>query len=423
MSAAFVIAARRTAVAPRDGAFAAVEVAELAAAPMRAVLADTGLAPREVDDVILGNALYGGGNPARVAALAAGLPEDTAALTLDTQCCAGLDAVMLAAGRVAAGEATAIIAGGVESFSRAPIRLRRPRDKDEAPREYARPPFTPWPARDPDMIEAAAALARALAITRAAQEAFAVESHRKALAHGAAAQGHDREIVDVAGLDRDAFMRALTDRTCARLPALAGDPAHAVTAATVAVEADAAAVVLVVAEDLAARLTTARPIRVLGGARRGGDPAMPGLAPIAAAHAVLERCRLAADAITVAEIMEAFAAQAIACIDGLGLDPARVNRGGGALARGHPIGASGAVLAVRLWHELQREAAGATGLAAIAAAGGLGSALVMGSPQPGCARSATSGNPTAPHGFSNSYAIATRGMAGPTLCLRCPHFE
>jgi acetyl-CoA C-acetyltransferase len=374
MSAAFVVAARRTAVAPRDGALCAVEVAALAAAPIRAVLADAGLAPGEVDDVILGNALYGGGNPARVAALLAGLPEETAALTLDTQCCAGLDAVMLAAARVTAGDAQAIIAGGVESFSRAPIRMRRPLDKDEAPRAYARPPFTPWPERDPDMIAAAASLARALGITRAAQEAFAVESHRKALRHGAAAG----EIIAVAGLERDAFARALTERLCARLPALAGDPQHAVTAATVAVEADAAAVVLVVAEAVAARLTPAgRSVRILGGARRGGDPMMPGLAPVAAARAVLTRYNIDVGAVTVAEIMEAFAVQAIACVDGIRLDPARVNRGGGALARGHPIGASGAVLAARLWHELQREGDGATGLAAIAAAGGLGSALVM----------------------------------------------
>jgi acetyl-CoA C-acetyltransferase len=377
MSAAFIVAARRTAVVPRDGAFRAVAVAHLAAASMRAVLADAGLAPGEVDDVILGNALYGGGNPARVAALLAGLPEETAALTLDTQCCAGLDAVMLAAARVTAGDARAVIAGGVESFSRAPIRMQRPFDKDEAPRAYARPPFTPWPARDPDMIEAAASLARALGVTRQAQEAFAVDSHRKALAHGAAAD-IDHEIVDLAGIERDAFARALTERLCARLPALAGDPRHAVTAATVAVEADAAAVVLVVAAEVAARLTPAgRPVRILGGARRGGDPTMPGLAPVAAARAALARHTIDADAVTVAEIMEAFAVQAIACVDGIGLDSARVNRGGGALARGHPIGASGAVLAVRLWHELQREGDGATGLAAIAAAGGLGSALAM----------------------------------------------
>jgi acetyl-CoA C-acetyltransferase len=341
--------------------------------------ADAGLAPGEVDDVILGNALYGGGNPARLAALAAGLPEETAALTLDTQCCAGLDAVMLAATRVAAGEAQAILAGGVDSFSRAPIRMRRAKDKDEAPREYSRPPFTPWPERDPDMIPAADALARSLGITRAAQEAFAVESHRKALQYGVAAKGRvDREIVPVAGLARDAFTRELTTGLCARLPALTGDDAHAVTAATVAVEADAAAVLLVVAEEVAARLTCAgRPVRILGGARRGGDPTMPGLAPIAAARAALARHAIAPEAVDVAEIMEAFAAQAIACIDGLALDPARVNRGGGALARGHPVGASGAVLAVRLWHQLQQEEEGALGLAAIAAAGGLGSALVM----------------------------------------------
>jgi acetyl-CoA C-acetyltransferase len=373
MSGAFIVAARRTAVAPRDGALRAVEVADLAAAPMRAVLADAGIAPRDVEEVILGNALYGGGNPARIAALAAGLPEDVAALTIDTQCCAGLDAVMLAADRVAAG-ARAVIAGGVESFSRAPIRLHRARHPDEAPHEYSRPPFTPWPERDPDMIPAAAALARSLGVTRLAQEVFAVESHRKTLQRGAAAG----EIVAVAGLSRDAFARTLTAALCARLPALTGDPDHAVTTATVAVEADAAAVVLVVDGDLAARLKSAgHPIRIVGSARRGADPTLPGLAPIAAAHAVLARHGIPAGRVDIAEIMEAFAAQAIACMDGIGLDPARVNRGGGALARGHPIGASGAVLAVRLWHELQQERDGATGLAAIAAAGGLGSAIVM----------------------------------------------
>jgi acetyl-CoA C-acetyltransferase len=373
---AFIVAARRTAVAPRGGALSEVEVAELAAAPMRAVLVDAGLPPEAIDDVILGNALYGGGNPARLAALLAGISADAPALTLDTQCCAGLDAVLLAATQVAAGKVDAIIAGGVESFSRAPLRLRRPKSKDEAPQEYARPPFTPWPERDPDMIASAAALARALGIARDAQEAFAVESHRKALQ----ADDHSLagEIVPLGDLACDAFTRQLKPSLCARLPALAGDEAHAVTAATVAVEADAAAAVLVVSQEIAARLASAvRPVRVLGGARRGGDPAMPGLAPIAAARATLARHGIAAEAVTVAEIMEAFAAQAIACIDGLALERTRVNRGGGALARGHPIGASGAILAVRLWHELQGESDGAVGLAAIAAAGGLGSALVM----------------------------------------------
>src|SRR5690606_17287890 len=143
------------------------------------------------------------------------------------------------------------------------------------------------------------------------------------------------------------------------------------------VEADAAAVLLVVSEDIARRLASSRPVRIVAGCRRGGDPAMPGAAPIAAARALLATQTLAPSDIAVAAIMEAVAAQAIACIAGIVLDLACVKRCGGALARGHPIGASGATLAVRLWHELQREAPGTRGLAAIAAAGGLGSALMM----------------------------------------------
>ena len=145
-----------------------------------------------------------------------------------------------------------------------------------------------------------------------------------------------------------------------------------------AVEADAAAAVVVASERrLAALGTPGRPVRIVSGARRGFDPTRPGLAPIQAAQAALARAGLAAPGLAVAEIMEAFAVQAMACIEGIGLDAAIVNRGGGALARGHPIGASGAILAVRLWHELQREAPAARGVAAIAAAGGLGSAMVV----------------------------------------------
>ena len=117
-----IAAARRTAVVPRGGVFARLEPHDLAAPAIRAALADAGLAREAVDEVIFGNALGAGGNPARLAALAAGLPEHVPASSLDTQCCSGLDAVILAAHRVAAGEAEAVVAGGVESFSRAPSR-------------------------------------------------------------------------------------------------------------------------------------------------------------------------------------------------------------------------------------------------------------------------------------------------------------
>lgn len=370
----FIVAARRTAVAPRGGAFAGIEAHALAAAPIRAVLAATGAAPDAIDGVILGNALYGGGNPARVAALAAGLAETMPAATIDTQCCAGLDAILAAAAEIRAGEAELIIAGGVESFSRSPLRFRRPRAPGEDPQGYERPPFTPWADRDPDMIPAAARLAAEWAIDRSEQEAYAIESHRKALA----AAGTSTEIVPVEGFARDSFTRRLDARLCARLPALAGDTRHAVTAATTAVEADAAAVVLLASEAALRRITPpGRPLRILAGARAGGDPERPGLAPIAAGRHVLARSGRPAASIVSAEIMEAFAVQAMACLRGLELDPAIVNRGGGALARGHPIGASGAILATRLWHDLQSAPAGALGLAAIAAAGGLGTAMLV----------------------------------------------
>lgn len=373
MSGAYLVAARRTAVAPRNGAFKTVEADELAEAPIRAVLSDAGIAPDAIDDVILGNALYAGGNPARLAALRVGLPDRVPALTIDSQCCGGLDAIMMAADRIASGGADAVIAGGVESFSRAPLRSRRPRDPGEAPQPYDRPPFAPWPERDPDMIAAAARLAEAFDIRRDRQDVFAIDSHRKAIENPPAR----REIAPLAGLARDAFPRALSGALCSRLPPIAGDAAFGVTRATVAVEADAAAAVLVVSEAMLRRLDNPRPVRIVAAARCGDDPAMPGAAPIAAARKLLAANRIAAETIAVAEIMEAFAAQAIACAEGIGVRPAALNRGGGALARGHPIGASGAILVVRLWHEMQKEQPGALGLAAIAAAGGLGSALLV----------------------------------------------
>lgn len=369
MSEAFVIAARRTAVAPRKGAFRNIEVAELAAPLIKAVLNDSGLAPDDIDDVILGNALYAGGNPARIAALAAGVPESAPATTVDTQCCAGLDSILQAASSIRAGEAHAVIAGGFESFSRSPLRFRRPLRDGEAAEPYDRPPFSPWPARDPDLIEAAAMLAAARGITRGAQERYAIESHARALA-----SNHHDEIVPVSGLRQDAFSRRLTAPTCSRMPVIAGDSIHGLTAATIAVEADAAAILLVISGAMLKRLGRTDVLRLHSARRIGVDPATPVIGAQAAARFLLKCVQRP---IAAAEIMEAFASQALSAIEDLNLDKSVVNRGGGALSRGHPIGASGAILAVRLFHEMRREKPGALGLAAIAAAGGLGSAALF----------------------------------------------
>ncbi|NDW31828.1 thiolase family protein [Salipiger sp. PrR007] len=366
MSGVRILAALRAPVAPRGGALSRLELHELAAPVLRSAVAEAGLTLDEVDELVLGNALGAGGNPGRLVALAAGLPERVAGLTLDRQCCGGLDALVMGAALIAAGQAEVVLAGGVESYSRRPLRLRT--DPDGGPaRGYDRPPFTPWPALDPEMDAAADALGQEGGISRAAQDFWAIESHRKALCADLSA-----EIIPLAGLPGDAFTRALSPRLAARAPVLSGS----ITAANAAVAADGAALCVLVSERVAARLGR-QGLCYLGGLTLGGRPYRPGLAPVAAIRTLLDRHGLRAEDLSVAEVMEAYAVQAIACVEGAGLDPEIVNPGGGGLARGHPVGASGAINAVRLFHELRKR--GGTGIAAIAAAGGLGTAVLLSS--------------------------------------------
>lgn len=355
---AFLIAARRSPVMPRGGAFASLTPHELAAPVIRAALADAGVAPDEVDELILSNALGAGGNPARVAALAAGLPERVAGLSIDRQCAGGLDAIVLGAALVQAGLARVVVAGGAESYSRRPLRYATA--PGEPPRAYDQPPFTPWPDRDPEMTAAAAALADRLGISRIRQEAWAIRSH-------ALAQASQPEILPLLGQGRDAFNRNLTPRLAARAPVLVGS----ITAATTAVAADAAAFVVITVAERAAQAP--RALRIAASATLGARPEEPGLAPVAAIRAVLAQLNRHPDQMDRVEMMEAYAVQALACLDATGLPEDRVNLKGGALARGHPIGASGAILAARLFHDLDV----GMGLAAIAAAGGIGTALVL----------------------------------------------
>ncbi|MCI4665943.1 MAG: thiolase family protein [Neomegalonema sp.] len=367
MRPVYLRAARRTMVAPRGGAFAAIEAWELGAAVIRAALADAAAAPGAVEAVLMGNGLYGGGNPARLAALAAGAPDWVPAMTLDTQCCSGLDAIALAAERARCGAGDVFLAGGLESFSRAPIRLRRP--KPGEPGEavaYQRPPFAPSPEFDPDPGDATAALAQAQGFLEPAQHAYAIESHRKARAAAARMGAEIAPIADRAGpapAYADPFTRKLTEGLCRRSRG----------AATTAVEADAAAVIALSATPPAQGPV----IRFLGAVQAAGDTRAPASGAVLATRKLLAQLQLRVSDLAVVELMEAYAAQAMAWIDAMDAPAERVNRGGGALARGHPIGASGAVLAVRLYHELAREADRAVGLAAIPAVGGLGAAIAL----------------------------------------------
>ncbi len=361
-----IVAARRTAVAPRGGALSALNLHQLSAPVIQACLADSGIDAEQVDEIIAGNALGAGGNPARVIALAAGLPESVAGLSIDRQCCSGLDALLLADALIGAGAARIVVAGGVESYSQRPQRLRL-MPGSSAPEPYEQPPFTPWPDRDPDMADAADALAVSLGIDAGEQDDWAMDSHRKALAASAFL---NREIVAVNGLGSDPFSRHLSPALCRRARRITGSISHANTA----VAADAAAFCVVMATSLARDMGLSG-VRLCAGRTLGANPDLPGSAPVAAMQAVLQAGQVDARHLRRAEIMEAYAAQALACINLTNIDSSVVNVSGGALARGHPIAASGAVLAVRLFSELS--ASSGQGLAAIAAAGGLGTALLM----------------------------------------------
>ncbi|TDQ62029.1 acetyl-CoA C-acetyltransferase [Maritalea mobilis] len=371
----YMVAAKRSAVVPRGGAFANLQPHELAAPIVKALLQDVAIEAAQIDHIVLGNGLSGGGNVARMVGLAAGLSESVPALTVDSQCCGGMDAVQMAMHMIGAGAAQMVLAGGVESYSTSPRRIAR--GLNGAPdQEYQRPPFAPDATQDPDMLEAAAQLATTRKISRRVQEDFAILSHQKAL--DAAASQQD-EIVPIADVDRDQFTRQLSARLCAKLPMLTGDKETGLTAATTAVEADGAGLCLLVSESVlrAHPQWQDRAVKLCGGISRGSDPAMPALAPIPSIQHILQQLGLSAADISAVEMMEAFAVQAMACLEETDLPLDRTNLGGGALARGHPIGASGAINLVRLFYEMQRCEAGAYGLAAIAGAGGLGSAMVM----------------------------------------------
>jgi acetyl-CoA C-acetyltransferase len=375
----------RSAVVPRGGALAQLAAHEIAAPVVRALLARSGVDAAAVDAVVCGNALGAGGNPARMVALAAGLPDRTAAFSIDTQCCSGLDAVAMGAGLIAAGQAQVVVAGGVEAWSRSPIRQHRPRTPGEAPVPYERPAFAPDPSRDPDLPLAAARYAAEARITRTAQDAYGVGSHARALAWS---ERIASEIVPIGAAVHDSYARALTVDRAARMPIeVASDQPSspdldprttAVSRLAIAPQADGAAFVLIASPRAASALGLSALLRWRGALAAGGAPEMPMLAAARATRDLLERQAVAASDLWGVELHEAFAVQALAFAEELRITPERLNRGGGGLARGHPIGASGAVSLVRLLADMALGApSGALGLACIAAAGGLGSAALV----------------------------------------------
>jgi acetyl-CoA C-acetyltransferase len=355
-----IVAARRTPIGTAGHALREVAVDRLAAAVLTATHADAGGEP--VDDVVLGVARGPGGDVARLAALAAGLGGRTPAVTVDRQCGSGLDAVVHAAALVQSGQADLVLAGGAESASTGPPGRAR---------------FTPDGTDDPDMGVAAEQVASEGGVGRARQDAYAARSHARAVAAQAAGR-FAAELVPVAGLTADQRPRAgLTPDRLARLrPAFV--PGGTVTAGNSCGVSDGAAAVAVVAEEQ----RRGRPgLRVLASAVAGVDPVRCGLGLVPAVERCLSRAGVSIDEVGVAEINEAFAGQVLACLDLLGLPEDRVCPDGGALALGHPWGASGAVLVVRLFSRLVRQRTvdpqRRFGLAAVSVGGGQGVALLV----------------------------------------------
>jgi acetyl-CoA C-acetyltransferase len=367
---AVVIAARRTPIGTRGRALAALNVEQLAAPVLRAALGDAEDAVGRrltVADVVLGNCMGPGGNPARVSALAAGLGVEVPGATVDRQCGSGLAAVLDAATAIRAGDDRPRLAGGVESPSTAPVR-----SLDGVP--YDRAPFAPqgWP--DPDMVRAAEDLAAVDGISRERQDAHAARSHQRARAAREAGRFAE-ELVPVAGLTADDSI-GVAERLLPRLPHLF--EGGTLTAGTATRISDGAAAVTVVPRRLAGR---APGLVLRGHAVVGCDPALPGIGAAPAVRAALDSANATLRDVTAFEIVEAFAAQSLAVLGRLGLadDDPRVCADGGALALGHPWGASGTISVVRLFGRLVRAdaPAGTLGVAAASVGGGLGVAAVF----------------------------------------------
>jgi acetyl-CoA C-acetyltransferase len=390
-----IIAARRTPLCRANGALKQLRAHELLAPVLRSLLSagnpgtgarsGPGIDPGAVTDVVIGNAVGAGGNVARLAALAAGLPVSVPGITVDRQCGSGLDAIVLASRLVAAGNGGVYLAGGVESISTAPLRAHR--SQDGTPEFFRRAQFAPPSHGDPDMGVAAENVAARFGISRARQDAFALRSHRRALA-AAGAGAFDGELLPItagSGSGSSTTVSADDGPRPSLTPALLArfapvfSAGGTVTAGNSCFDADGAAAVVITSLERARELGARDGLLVLGTDTAGVDPQLLGIGAAAAAERLLAAQGLTAGEVGLVEFNEAFASQALACLDQLGIDPVRVNLDGGALALGHAYGASGAVLVTRLLAQARRNPVeGQLALALISIAGGMGTAALLG---------------------------------------------
>jgi 3-oxoadipyl-CoA thiolase len=378
-----VIAAVRTPVGRYGGALAGIRPDDLAALVIRAAVERAGVDPDEIEDVYLGCANQAGEdnrNVARMAALLADLPESVAGVTVNRLCASGLSAVVGACHAIAAGDGDLFVAGGVESMSRAPLVTAKPDAAFPRGDRTLYDSTLGWRFPNPrlaerfpleTMGETGENVAERWGITRAEQDAFALRSQQRW-----AAAELSEELVAVGELARDEHPRP--DTTAERLAALkpAFREGGTVTAGNSSGLNDGAAA-LVLASEEKARALGAQPLGTfVASAVAGVDPRVMGIGPIPAVRKLLDRAGLAVADLDVVELNEAFASQSLAVIRELGLDEEKVNPNGGAIAIGHPLGMSGARLAVTLLHELRRRG-GRYGVATMCVGVGQGQAALF----------------------------------------------
>ena len=374
-----VVDGLRTPFGRYGGALAGVRPDDLAAHVIRALVGRNGVDPSAIDDVILGAANQAGEdnrNVGRMAALLAGLPVEVPGATVNRLCGSGMNAVVNAAHAIVAGDGEVFLAGGVESMTRAPFVMAKPSAAFPRGEQTLYDTTLGWRFTNPrladayypnSMGETAENVVERCGVTREEQDAFALESQRRWAAAQEAGRFAD-EVVPIAVPAGHGATAEVTvdepprpDTTLAKLaalkPAFKRDASGSVTAGNSSGINDGAAALLVTSETRAGELGWRPMARMLASAVAGVDPATMGLGPIPASRRALQRAGLRVEDLDLVELNEAFAAQSIPCIRELGLDPEKTNVNGGAIAIGHPLGASGARLVATLLHEMRRRGA------------------------------------------------------------------
>jgi acetyl-CoA C-acetyltransferase len=385
-----IVSAARTAVGKFGGSLAKVAATDLGALVIREVLARAKVDPHMVGEVIMGQVLAAGAgqNPARQALMKSGIPQEVPALTINAVCGSGLKAVMLAAQAVAWGDSEIVVAGGQENMSASPHILSGSRDGQR---------MGDWKMVDSMIVDGlwdvynqyhmgitAENVAKKHGITREMQDALALSSQQKASAAQDAGK-FAQEIVGVSIPQRkgdpilfnsDEYINKKTNAEALQGLRPAFDKAGTVTAGNASGINDGAAAVLVMSAAKAAALGLKPLARIASFGTSGLDPSLMGMGPVSASQKALKRAGWSADSVDLFELNEAFAAQACAVNQELGIDPAKVNVNGGAIAIGHPIGASGCRILVTLLHEMERRDV-KRGLAALCIGGGMGVSLTL----------------------------------------------